>query len=797
MKDRMAQPALQTSDPPQLAAPPARRALWIGALVILLLCLAMFADVLFTGRSILLGSNNMDIARLMLFWKQFGFGELRKGNLPLWNPHVFCGEPYVGGIHPAMFYPPNYLHMVLPDAVAINWLIALHLLLGGWGMYVWARSRNLSVQAGLLSATIFMFSGAHFLRIPPGHLCALHCIAWIPLWFWSLDRFFKSRSLGCWLVATGLLTMQILAGHPQVLFYTMIATALYLLFCLIHAHRRGQFIAGTAGIFAAAGLLTAIQMLTGMDAAGESVRSQGTPLYYAAMFSFPPENVLTLLAPGFFGDGIKFEYWGRCYLMEMSLFMGVTGFALALYGAIFGPPEQRRFSGLLAPIMLLLAFGNNTPLFEVLYYNVPGFKMFRGNSKFIVQASLFAAMLAGIGFDRFRQHTTQPASKHSRLFPLLVGIAALVTAGAGLVIYKSTIGDTAGWWRGILQAINISKESYLPIQAFSDPIFFNRTGQYAAKCLFIAAGTLALLAAMLFMTKYSSRLFYALLALAIVELFVFARYNRTTYDPSIKPPDMVKIDGIMKNEPGDYRIHDLVNPNAAVGLKAYDIWGYDPGVSLRYAQFMTFTQRQNPDTASQYVTFTKPHPLFRMLRLRYIVHGSDEEIAVGRLPNGLPTLKLITDFTVLTERDQIFATMDQQSFDPAKQVILEQLPNPVPVSSESPGSARIVDSSTDHMTVEADVAQPAILLITDGYSKGWRINPLPGSSQQQYELLPANYVLRAVPLAAGHHVFKMEYAPAAFTIGKWITIVSLTGYLALAAWWGWKTHTARKWAERL
>ena len=87
--------------------------------------------------------------------------------------------------------------------------------------------------------------------------------------------------------------------------------------------------------------------------------------------------------------------------------------------------------------------------------------------------------------------------------------------------------------------------------------------------------------------------------------------------------------------------------------------------------------------------------------------------------------------------------------------------------------------------MEADLPHPAILLITDAYSNGWRAQPLEGSAQHAYQVLPANYTLQAVPLSAGHHHLQLEYLPAAYQKGKWISLVSLlafalgTGYYAL------------------
>jgi len=46
----------------------------------------------------------------------------------------------------------------------------------------------------------------------------------------------------------------------------------------------------------------------------------------------------------------------------------------------------------------VLALGAHTPLFPMLYHGVPGFDKFRGSSKFILLASMFLSLLAGIGF---------------------------------------------------------------------------------------------------------------------------------------------------------------------------------------------------------------------------------------------------------------------------------------------------------------------------------------------------------------------------------------------------------------
>jgi hypothetical protein len=93
----------------------------LGALV-----LAMFFDVLFVPGPRVLGIENTDLGLHFLHWRRFGFGELAGGNLALWNPHIYAGVPFFGGMQSALLYPPNGLFLALPLPLAANLSIALN-----------------------------------------------------------------------------------------------------------------------------------------------------------------------------------------------------------------------------------------------------------------------------------------------------------------------------------------------------------------------------------------------------------------------------------------------------------------------------------------------------------------------------------------------------------------------------------------------------------------------------------------------------------------------------------------------
>ena len=745
----------------------------LAFLILLGLTLLMFVDVLFSAQEVILSQWGTDLASQFVYWREFGFSQLAQGNLALWNPHIFSGTPYFGGFQSALLYPPNWLYLVLPLAKAIDVSIALHVFLAGLFMYLWTFHRGLQPAPCLLASILFMFSGPYFLHISAGHLPNLCAMVWAPLLFLAIDGLFKERSITWCLIGMFAVTMQILAGHPQYVFYTAVAAGLYAGLRLIRTQRRPLMVLGFGSMYLGAAALAAVQLLAGLEAAGESVRSSGTSHAFAAMFSFPPENFLTLLVPGFFGS--MSNYWGRWYLWEMSLFIGVTGFVLAVAGAMRGSRDLRLFSVSMTLILSILALGAYTPLFDLLYRFVPGFDMFRGNSKFIFLVAMFSVMLSGIGLDTL----LHDPGWRQRLAKVLL-VAGFSLGAAGLLIYGSSASESTGIWGQVMSAVAATRESYLPLARYQEPAFVNAAGVFAAKGVLLGSGTCLLLCLILWRTRVSPRAVYLVPLLATLEMFIFARSNRPTFD--LADTRLPVIQQFYEAHPGDYRVLLPPNPNNAMTTGAQDLWGNDPGVLKRYAQFMNFTQGKSPEGATQYLDLSRIHPLFGMLRLRFVFITEGGRLGVDELSSPMSRLELIQEWVLIRDRDRIFATMNSPSFDPRQKVILETAPDPVPVKPGAPGTATITETGTDYLIVEASLPAPAILLITDTYSQGWRAVALPGSVQLDYDLLPANYILQAVPLGAGDHRLRIEYAPAGYRVGKWISVLSLTLYAGVLAW---------------
>jgi hypothetical protein len=433
-------------------------------------------------------------------------------------------------------------------------------------------------------------------------------------------------------------------------------------------------------------------------------------------------------------------------------------------------------------ILLVLALGSNTPLFRILYRWVPGFNHLRGNGKFIVHASLFMTMLAGTGLDHLLQ-----GSRENRWWALGLLITGIIIGSAALEIRSAArSSEPTTWWIHAMQSIYATQESYQPATAYADAASVKQAGALASRSLFVAAAEFLVMSGLLLLAGTSRKAIYVLAFMAIAEIFAFARTTRTTF--KLSDTQSPNLRAFLDKHPGDYRIFYQRTPNMAMWLGKEDVWGYAPSTLKRYAEFMAFTQGQSLDGASQYLDFSQFHPLHAMLRWRYAFIAAKDGDHILTAKSVMPRLQLIQEFHVVHGRDAIFQAMTSPAFDPHQQVILETEPSPAPTPLPEKGTATVVDSSPGQLTVEADLPHPAILLITDAYSNGWRAQPLEGSTQRAYQVLPANYVLQAVPLSAGHHHLQLEYLPAAWQKGKWISLVSIVGFLLGTGCYARKNH---------
>ena len=751
-----------------------RRQIWLWAL---LSVAAVIAITFLLPGDLFLSSPDADLIAQLAAWRAFAADSIRSGHFPLWNPYTYSGQPFLGDFQSAELYPPNVIFLFLPLARAINLSFLLHLLLMGWGMGFWVTRRGGHPLAGALAGFALALSGPSFLRLFAGHIAYASTIAWAPWTFCALEAAWHGPRLRPLLLAAATVCLQILGGGPQYVFYLAIAAGFHaVIYSVADPSVRRRALPNLIPIYLGGAALAAAQLLPSFAAVGESVRQSKLDYGFVRQFSFPPENFLTFFAPGFFGNLTNAVYWGRCYLWEVSIFISVTGVILALL-ACFDVNHHRRtrLDLLIALPLAILALGDHTPLLHILYEHVFGFDKFRAVAKFVMPMLLFVALGIGAGADALIRGRF--GKRHLAVGVLLAGGVTLLI-GTFLITRPDRIS-------GFTSFIQQTHESDLPAAQVSDEQFIHTAGTQAGEALATSGILLFTLGTSLLLARRRAAWRWVPLALLPVEMLSFARANLGVAHVSDLVPKVVS--GYIAAHPGDYRILSPFKEDNGFFIGQSDLWGNDPTPLMRYAEFMDFTQGVNPDHGSQYVYFQSLPKIFSLLRFRLAFIHTDHGYQIIDNPGALPHVLLVSNYQILPNRDAIFAQLKDPSFDPGKTVLLETAPTPQPQPSTTPGTVKFTENNSDSFTLEVDTPAPALLLITDLYSRDWHARPLAGSVQTHYDVMPADYIIRAIPLAAGHHHLVVEYSPPSFRRGLIVSSV---------AWLVWVVLFAYTWRNR-
>ncbi|WP_161554842.1 class I SAM-dependent methyltransferase [Ereboglobus luteus] len=463
----------------------------------------------------------------------------------------------------------------------------------------------------------------------------------------------------------------------------------------------------------------------------------------------------------------------------MQLFFGICMLALAAHGFAGLSRANRWRTGIVLACVLVLAMGAYMPIYKLLYKYVPFYGAFRGTSKFIYLFGLFMAMLAGNGINRM-------IVENGRNFRLAVASFAIagIILGAGLLIKTGALENT---WQRTFEALATSKQTYFQASvAFAQIPDFKDTARSLTGNTLIANGVwLLAFGALVLGLRHRRQLVWGVGACAVINLGVFAWKSTSDFEAAkamlLPPASLAKTNPaeyaqnlpyfakVIRQNQGDYRTLNFPLSSANMSWRAEGLWGYDPSVLKRYAEYMYFSQGINPDEASQNPPFRQQSPLLNMFRLRYAFMPDGKVVDMGE---PLTRFLIVSKYKVLKERDLILSEMTKPGFNPKQEVILESEPNPVPDNENVAYTVRLLGVTSDSWTLEIICDKATLLLMTDAYAKGWKATTQPGSVQTNYDVMPANYAMRAIPLAQGRHVLKLEYKQPGLVTGVKISLAT-------------------------
>jgi hypothetical protein len=435
------------------------------ALAVTVVTAWLYRGFIFDGHLMLFGQEMTDQSWQL---RQFGVSEIEAGRgVPLWNPYLFGGVPYVAILPGPVFYPTTALYFVMPLFRAIGWTFVLHTWLAALFAYFAARSLELDRSAAAVVGFAFMLTGFLVSMNEAGHDGRMFTIVLIPLAFGLLERGLRSGHIR-WFLGMGLVVAcQIFTPHVQLMYYSSLALSLYALVRLVWIARAegnwrpaGRLFGFFALGFAAAALVGMAQLFPTLSLRGIAVRGGGQTGYaFASSWAMPPQELTGFVLPDLVGVGPLQRgaglatYWGSNPFKQHTEYVGIVTAALAIIG-LTGWRRDRRIGliGGIALLCVLFALGAATPIHRVAYYLIPMVKEFRAASMMLGPASLFIALLAGFGWQRVLDVRDDADTLDwgwivgLSAVPLLLGLAAAIDP-MGLLRWVQMSWFPTGWPR--------------------------------------------------------------------------------------------------------------------------------------------------------------------------------------------------------------------------------------------------------------------------------------------------------------------------------------------------------------
>ncbi|MFQ5886618.1 MAG: YfhO family protein, partial [Anaerolineae bacterium] len=340
--------------------------------------------------------TNLILAGLDVFtyfypYREYAAQVIRAGHLPLWNPYLFLGVPFLANIQSGVLYPLNLLFLWLPTPKMVAYSIVVQIFLGGVFTYLFARrTLKLSPWGGLVAAVVFALSG--FLGAQGEHVNQLSVFAWLPLLLFLFHEAYRQESVIYGLFASLVVGLQFLAGHAQASFITLSALGCYAIYLSLIRGRRSLPIWRGLGLFIGVALLgaglAAAQLLPTLELSRLSLRGGGLTYRQVVSFSLRPTLLLRSLLPSF--DYSPFS--------EYIAYVGIIPMLLASLALL---RKRGAFFGALALLGIFLALGLYNPFYYLLYRWVPGFSLFRAPARWLFLYTFGLAILAGLGMEEW------------------------------------------------------------------------------------------------------------------------------------------------------------------------------------------------------------------------------------------------------------------------------------------------------------------------------------------------------------------------------------------------------------
>jgi len=697
------------------------------------------------------------------------------GHVPLWNPELFGGLPFVAAGHGDIFYPTSFLRLVLPVATVVNLGFVLHYILAGLFTYWLLRRLHVSWTGAVIGGLAYELSGLMASYPSPGHDGKLFASTALPLACLALVMALRGKRWEGYALLAVAVALSLL-GHFQIAYYLLIATGLFALYLTLEenpgepaARRAGRLGLALGAVFLGFGL-AAIQLLPFFAYIPFSPRAEG---YYgfagSTSYAIPWNHVPEFFLKGFVGS--RETYWGSNPLKLHSEYLGLPVVALAVLGA--AAKDRRRLAlwlGGTGLLFLLISLGASTPFYKVWWTVMPLVSKTRAPGMAFFVVAFVVALLAGLGAQRLER---KGGGKAIAPWLVIAGVIALLAL-------SGVFGAVAETLAGARAAAARDNSSAIMWGAVGSALALGLTGAVAWALL---------------RDRLTARLFALALALVISGDLWLNATRFWTYAPNPKS-DIFRPDPLtdrIRATPLPHRVLDLgVYPSDGVTLMAFDIpqvLGHH-GNELRY--YDELLGGKNEWNNLRFVH------LWDLLTVRYALAPSG-----ARNVDSIPGYRRVLDSvpTSAGGRANLFERIDVQPYArvvpggfkaPDSSVVIPTLLDPridynrvvlftpdQPVAPiriremppPSPSRAGVTAWEPGRMTIALDPAptQPSYVLVSENWYPDWHaaVDGAPAA------VLRGDYTLITVPVLAGAKRVELTFRSRDYETGRAISLGSL------------------------
>lgn len=707
-----------------------------------------------------------DVVRELYPWKFYTIDSLKSGFFPFWNPYTFSGNPHFANLQSGVLYPVNIIFFIFPYISAWSIYIILQFVFLMFFTYLFLRQINLSKVASLFGAIAFSFSG--FVTVWAWYGNLGHALAFLPLVFYFIEKIYKQPKWYFFPLLIIALVFSIFAGYIQYVMYIYLLSFAYIFSRFVTQKKKNiKLLLLLISCFLLAGLLAAVQLLPVFELVSNSLRS--TYSYQVLLERLmPPESMVTLLVPDFFGNPATMNYFLRGgSSLERASSIGVWPLIFVVV-ALF---SKKTFFRNYFTVSSLVIYISVLSIFPIAYFHSIGIP-FLSTGIPTRALSIFCfcmAVLSAIGLNAFIKDEIS-----KKTFVKILIFFMVVFAGLWIVAFVN-----------------------------SDPHMLISRRNLILPTFIFTIGSITFL-----LKIKKNKLAVLLILLTLAELFYyFQKFN--SFVPASYMYPFSEITEKLRSIQGLDRFWGYGNANIDSNFqlieKNYTTAGYDAIFSKRYGEFTAASSegkiplevpRSVADIIGGYgVNDLKQNPYRKraldITGVKYILNkkgdkGLDSAFDTEKYDliweNGgwqiylnkdaVPRVNLVGDYKAIENKDEIIKNLYNLKLNPKETVILEEKLNGKNIKKDSAAKVTIKKYHPNFMSVNTESKNDQILFISDNYFPGW--HALVDGVEQP--ILRANYTFRAVPLEAGKHSVYIYYFPDSFKLGL---IISISSFLCL------------------